>query len=187
LIREAQKQGITQSPAFVVRQEVLRRNLIVETYWRIFFEKHPIDTKTLNLAYEQLKAANGNKQYHMHQLIAQNEASAKQALEALARKEPFEAVAVKYSQDRGTRPQGGDLGWVWRFNLPPFAAEALAKLKPGEFTSPALATQVGFLIYKLDEVREQTFPTFEQLKSQLELTLQQQAQQEEFKRLQAVK
>lgn len=187
LIREAQKQGLTQNPSFVVRQEILRRNLIVESYWRVFFEKHPVDPKALNLSYEQLKAANGNRQYHMHQLVAASEAEARQALEALARKESFEAVAAKYSQDRGTQPPGGDLGWLWKFSLTPVAADALVRLKPGEVTAPAIATPGGFLILKLDEVREQAFPGFEQLKTQIERTLQQQAQQDEFKRLQAAK
>ena len=43
LIKEAQKQGLTQTPAFMARMELARRGVIVETYWRAFLEKHPLD------------------------------------------------------------------------------------------------------------------------------------------------
>jgi peptidyl-prolyl cis-trans isomerase C len=183
LIKEAQKQGLTQTPAFMVRMELARRAAIVETYWRAFLEQHPIDPSAVKLGYEQLKAANGGKQYHAHQIFTESEASAKRALDALAHKEMFEAVAGRYSQDRATSAQGGDLGWQFRSNLIGPVADALPKMKPGEVTATPIAIAKGFIILRLDEIRD--FPDFELLKPQIENALFQKARQDEVKRLQA--
>jgi peptidyl-prolyl cis-trans isomerase C len=183
LIKEAQKQGLTQTPAFMVRMELARRSVIVETYWRAFLEKHPIDPAAVKAGYEQLKASNGGKQYHVHQIFTESEATAKQALDALARKEMFEAVAGKYSQDRATSAQGGDMGWVFVVNLIGPVAEALPKMKPGEVTATPIAAAKGFVILRLDEIRG--FPDFESLKPQIENALFQKARQDEVKRFQA--
>jgi peptidyl-prolyl cis-trans isomerase C len=185
LIKEAAKQGLTQTPDYAMRMELARRSVIVDMYWHAYLEKHPIDANSIKAAYDQLKTANGGKQYHLHQVYVDSEALAKQALDALGRKETFESVAVKFSQDRATSAQGGDLGWQLKSNLIGAVVEALPKLKPGEFTTSPLPIPKGFIILKLDEVRD--FPEFDALKQQIATAMFQQVQQNELKRLQDAK
>lgn len=64
--------------------------------------------------------------------------------------EDFTAVAQKYSEDLVSGKKGGDLGWVKEDAIDPAFAEAVAKLKPGEYSGP-VETKFGFHVIKLLE------------------------------------
>jgi peptidyl-prolyl cis-trans isomerase SurA len=64
--------------------------------------------------------------------------------------EKFDDLAKEFSEDVGSRPTGGDLGWAKRGQMvPPFEAAAM-KLKAGEM-SEVVESDFGFhLIYQID-------------------------------------
>lgn len=51
----------------------------------------------------------------------------------------FNVVARRFSEDPGTREQGGELGWVRRGNFVPQFEAAAFKLKPGQISPPVLS------------------------------------------------
>jgi peptidyl-prolyl cis-trans isomerase D len=55
-----------------------------------------------------------------------------EALDLINEGEPFEEIAVEYSDDETTAPHGGDLGWVGRGRLPAAMDSAIAALQPGQ-------------------------------------------------------
>ncbi|MFL6229926.1 MAG: peptidylprolyl isomerase [Pyrinomonadaceae bacterium] len=66
--------------------------------------------------------------------------------------EDFAALAREFSDDTGSKPQGGDLGWFGRgMMVKPFEDAAFA-LKPGEL-SGVVESQFGFHVIKLEERR----------------------------------
>ncbi len=70
-----------------------------------------------------------------------------------AAKMTFADAARTLSEDEETRANGGDLGFVDKFTLPPRFAEALATLKSGEMT-PAIETAGGFFLGFLESKQE---------------------------------
>jgi peptidyl-prolyl cis-trans isomerase D len=79
----------------------------------------------------------------------------------------FAALATKLSQDAGSAPQGGDLGWAERsFFVGPFA-DALFAMKPGEISQP-VQTQFGWHVIKLEEVQAGKQKAFEDVRAELE-------------------
>jgi len=58
--------------------------------------------------------------------------------------------------------------------VPPFAA-ALKKLKKGQLTDPAVQSQFGWHVIRLDDERPFKTPGFEEVKPQLQQNLQRQA------------
>ena len=56
--------------------------------------------------------------------------------------------------------------------MPEFG-EALAKLKKGEMTEVPVKTQFGYHIIRLDDTRDATFPSFEDVKGQIKQRLEQ--------------
>ena len=62
--------------------------------------------------------------------------------------ETFEALARQYSQDPGSSPQGGMLGFFRLGELAPAYEAAALALKPGELSEPVI-TEFGFHLIKL--------------------------------------
>ena len=89
--------------------------------------------------------------------IAESEKQAKikaeDLLKRLQRGEDFVELAKKYSEDPGSKDQGGDLDWVKKGTFVPEFDKALFEdLKVGERTKEPVKTQFGYhIIEKLDE------------------------------------
>jgi peptidyl-prolyl cis-trans isomerase SurA len=99
--------------------------------------------------------------------------------EILAGNIPLEEAAKKYSGDKTTSDQGGNLGWfeLDQLKVPAFK-EAARTLQPGEISQP-LKTQFGFHLVRLDERRDPRRFTLEQDWQQIqELALSYKSEQE---------
>lgn len=66
--------------------------------------------------------------------------------------ESFEKLASEYSQDPGSKSQGGDLGFVARGTLVPAFEQAAFALQPGQLSS-IVKTEFGYHLIKLEERR----------------------------------
>src|SRR5574341_1594515 len=60
----------------------------------------------------------------------------------------FAALAKKYSEDKATRDNGGDLGWVEAGSFIPAFDQTLRKMQPGEISEP-LRSSYGWHLLKL--------------------------------------
>ena len=67
--------------------------------------------------------------------------------------EPFEKLAEKYSQDRGSAIRGGDLGWVKPGETAPEFEQAMRNLSAGQISEP-FRTPFGWHIVQVIERRE---------------------------------
>lgn len=77
---------------------------------------------------------------------------AEQVLEELRGGGDFEVLARRYSEDPGSREQGGDLGWFRRGRMVPAFENVVWALRPGN-TSGLVETDFGFHIIRLERVR----------------------------------
>ncbi len=83
-------------------------------------------------------------------LLAEEEAA--QALSRANSGEDFARLAREYSDDPGTRDQGGELGWVRTGELVPEFENALFAMEAGEL-SGIVETPFGFHIIQLERIR----------------------------------
>jgi hypothetical protein len=96
------------------------------------------------------------------------EAEAKAILAQLKQKGvKFEDLAKKKSMDNGSKNKGGELGWTDGSNLAKPFAEAMKSLKKGETTKTPVQTQYGWHIIRVDDIRDPTFPAYEEVKEQI--------------------
>src|SRR6185503_425 len=99
----------------------------------------------------------------LRQLIFKDEATAKQAYEALVGGRAFESVAKDIAK---TEPI--NLGKVTSSQVPiPALSEAAFKLKAGEVTQP-IQSPLGWHIMRVDEITAETVKPLEEVKAQLE-------------------
>ncbi len=75
-------------------------------------------------------------------------AKAEALLDSLKHGASFSELAKKYSQDPGSAPDGGDLGWASRGQFVPAFEHAVYALKPGQI-SGIVETQFGYHIIQL--------------------------------------
>src|ERR1700678_1253896 len=100
-----------------------------------------------------------------------NDAAVKAKAESILKRaqagEDFSKLAKEFSQDPGSAPQGGDLGWSERkVFVGPFA-DAAFSMKVDEIRGP-VKTQFGYHILKLDGIQPPAVKSFEQSKAELE-------------------
>lgn len=78
--------------------------------------------------------------------------NAEEILERARAGEDFAVLAAEYSEDLGSRANGGDLGWVRQGEVLPEFEAALFSMSAGE-VSDIVLTSVGYHIIKLERVR----------------------------------
>lgn len=82
----------------------------------------------------------------------------------------FAELAKKHSQDVGSAPKGGDLGFFNRTQMVPEFTDAAFKLKSGEI-SDLVRTPFGFHIIKVDEIRAEKTTPLDEARSEIEQSL----------------
>ncbi len=91
----------------------------------------------------------------------------------------FAELARENSDDTGSAPDGGELGWAAPgAYVEPFEA-ALFELKTGEVSEP-IRTQFGYHLIQLEEVRPGTQKAFAEIRDELLEQLQRQAAEDAF-------
>lgn len=96
-----------------------------------------------------------------------NQEKIKTVTDKLAAGEDFAALAKEFSDDLGSKEQGGDLGFTKGDAFPAEFEAALAKLKVGE-VSAAVKTDAGTHFVKLLAEKGSEAPTFEEQKAGIE-------------------
>ena len=82
----------------------------------------------------------------------------------------FEDLAKKFSEDDGTKPKGGDLGWIVEGQTVPEFQQAAFTLPKGSI-SDLVKTQYGFHIIKVLDHEQAHTKTFEEVRSTIEPTV----------------
>lgn len=171
--QEAQKQGLDKQPDYVAKEELLRRELLVNTYIENFLKKTPVSDADLKSEYDKFKQQLGDKEYSARHILVSTEAEAKDVIAQLGKGGDFAKLAKEKSKDPGSKDKGGDLGW-----FPPAAmvkpfSDALGTLKKGQVTQTPVQTQFGWHVIKLEDTRTAQPPAFDKVKDSLKKQVQQ--------------
>jgi len=85
----------------------------------------------------------------------------------------FAALAKQHSQDPGSAPNGGDLGFFSKGQMVPAFEQAAFSLKPGQ-TSGVVETPFGYHIIRVSEAKAGRDLSYDEVKGQIEEYLKQQ-------------
>jgi peptidyl-prolyl cis-trans isomerase C len=171
--QEAEKKGFGKTPDFRTEMDLYRQRLLIRSYMQEHFKAHPIKDDQMLAEYNKVKAARGDKEYKARHILVDTEAQAKDIVAQLKKGAKFEELA-KQSKDTGSKERGGDLDW----NTPgtfvkPFA-DAMTKLEKGKYTETPVQSPFGWHVIMLEDVREASFPAFNDVKQQIFARLQEQ-------------
>ena len=199
LAKAAEKAGIPQRPEVRARIERATRDIVVSAYIDDELAKYAAtlsDLKglaqerySINLgAYMQPEAIKVShilfavKDNEAGKLDAEAKAKAMAVLKQLREGADFAELAKQYSDDRGSKANGGVIpGWAEKGKFVPPFEEAAFAMKPGEISDPE-RTRFGYHIIRLDEKRAARQLTFEEVKDKIEADLRKQllAERREF-------
>ena len=167
LAQEAKKKGLDKKADIQGQIELAKQAVLIRAFLSDHVRAHPISDAQLKSEYEAIKANFGNTEYKARHVLVEKEDDAKAIIAKLDKGEKFSELA-KQSKDPGSKDKGGELGWsAPNAYVKPFA-EALTKLKKGEYTKAPVKSDFGYHVIQLDDSRPLTPPTFEQLKPQLQ-------------------
>lgn len=167
LAQEAKKKGLDKKADIQGQIELAKQAVLIRAFLSNHVRANPISEAQLKSEYEAIKASFGNTEYKARHVLVEKEDDAKAIIAKLEKGEKFTELA-KQSKDPGSKDKGGELGWsAPNAYVKPFA-EALTKLKKGEYTKAPVKTDFGYHVIQLDDFRPLTPPTYEQLKPQLQ-------------------
>lgn len=174
IAQEAVRLGLNKKDDVIQQMDMAKQQVLAGAFVQDYTKSHPITDDVIKQEYDKLKTGLGNQEYEARHILVETEAEAKSIIEQLGKKAKFDKLAEK-SKDTGSAKQGGSLGWTVPSNFVPPFAEALLKLKKGEYTKQPVKTQFGWHVIKLEGTRDLKLPSFDELKPQLQQRLQQQS------------
>ena len=171
--QEAQRVGLDKQPDFIAKEELARRELLVNAFLQDYVKKNPISEAETKAAYEQYKKELGEKEYSARHILVSTEAEAKDLIAQLNKGADFAKLAKEKSKDPGSKEKGGDLGWFSLGGMVKPFSDAVAKLQKGGISTEPVQTQFGWHVIKLEDTRTTQAPAYDKVKEGLQKQLQQ--------------
>lgn len=171
--QEAQRLGFDKQADFIARDELARRELLVNTYLQDYLKKNPVTDADTKAAYEQYKKELGDKEYDARHILVKTEAEAKDIIAQLGKGGDFAKIAKEKSLDTGSKEKGGDLGWFSPATMVKPFSDAVAGLQKGAVSPTPVQTQFGWHVIKLVDTRAAQPLSYDKVKEGLQKNLQQ--------------
>lgn len=164
LANEGEKELTALDRAFLANQ---RRDYLVRSVMERVADFEPTDAE-IEAAYAMAFPADTPiTEYDADHILLESEDDAKAVIEELNNGGDFTKLAEERSTDTGSAPSGGDLGWFTADRMVPEFSEAVAAMEPGTTSTAPVQSQFGWHVIKLNETREMTPPTIEEIRDAL--------------------
>jgi peptidyl-prolyl cis-trans isomerase C len=171
LIQEADKQGVGGRADVKAAIDNARQSIIINAMLADYVKKNPVTDAQIKAEYDRYKSQVGEKEYHARHILVGTEDEAKAIIAKLKGGAKFEELA-KQSKD-GTAANGGDLDWASPASYVPEFSKAMVALQKGAITDTPVKTQFGYHVIKLEDVRAAKIPPLDEVKQQVQESLQQ--------------
>ena len=153
-------------------------------YWKLYGEITPdvkVDEKEIKEFYDKnIQTYKEPAGIEISHILVNNEKDAKNIITQLNKDEDFAELAAEHSICP-SKEKGGDLGIVNESSgLVKEFKDAALKLKPGEITKNPVKTEFGYHIIKAGQEQEEKTRSFEEVKNEIRLKLQQEKSYELF-------
>lgn len=173
-VQEAEKRGIKTQPDYRAQVELATQTILIRELFNDFQRRNPVTDAEVKAEYEKFSAANGGQEYRSRHILVDTEADAKAIIAQIKGGASFEELARTRSKDSGSGQAGGDLDWAGANVFVPEFSEAMIKLGKGQMTDAPVKSQFGWHIIRVDDIRQAALPSVDELRPQIEQTLQQQ-------------
>ncbi|MCG6940187.1 MAG: peptidyl-prolyl cis-trans isomerase [Thiohalocapsa sp.] len=173
--QEGEKRKLAERPDVQAALELERMMVLSTAALQAIAADTEVTDKELKQAYEQFKQQAKRTEYKARHILVDNKEKAEELAKEVTKKKGknFEKLAKENSLGP-TADKGGDLGWFDGQQMVKPFADAVAKLKPGEWTKEPVHTQFGWHVILLEDTRDAEPPSFEDAKPSLEAAIKRQ-------------
>ncbi|MEI2742505.1 MAG: peptidylprolyl isomerase [Candidatus Competibacter sp.] len=171
LVQEADKQKLAEDPEIKRQLAMVQRSLLASSVIRRMLNDNSPSEDAVKKEYETATAAMKGKEYKASHILVDSEDKAKEVIAELKKGGNFAELAKAKSSD-SSAGNGGDLGWFSPSMMVPPFAQAVTKMEKGKYSEAPVQTSFGWHVIQLEDVRDATPPTMEELKPQITQMLQ---------------
>ena len=158
--------GLADDEEVKAQIAALERRLIAETYLDRALND-AITEDAIKAKYEEfIKTNEPEPQVHARHILLENEEDAKAIIAELDDGADFAELAKEKSTGP-SGPNGGDLGFFNRGDMVAPFADAAFSMEPGTYSSEPVQTQFGWHVIKVEEKKEGTQPSLDEVRQQL--------------------
>lgn len=176
---KAEEAGVQDREGFQQRMQYMRNRALMETYLQQLGQDAATDEAARELYKTTVTEAEPQEEVRASHILVPTEEEANDLKQQLDEGADFAELAKEHSQDPGSAPKGGDLGYFGKEQMVPAFSEAAFSLEPGTVSDP-VESQFGWHIIKVQDKREQEPPAYDEVEGQLKQMLARQAQRDEI-------
>jgi peptidyl-prolyl cis-trans isomerase C len=147
----------------------MKHAVIMQAFIENYFD-NAITEDELRQQYNAMQKNSGDKEYRARHILVKTEAEANTIIEDLKKGSKFEEIAKIKSIDKGSAVNGGDLDWAKPSMFVPSFSQAMVALNKNAI-SPAVKSQFGYHIIRLDDVRSVKPVKFEDMKNSIKQSI----------------
>jgi peptidyl-prolyl cis-trans isomerase C len=164
--QEAEKLKLDKRDDVKTALELQRLQILSNATIAFMAQKEKVSDAELKKAYDQLAANAKQTRYKARHILVKTKAEAERLIKKLESGADFQKLA-KDDSIAPNAADGGELGWVDANQIPKPLAEALAKLKPGQYGKEPVRTQFGWHVVELEDTSKAEPPSLDDVKPQL--------------------
>lgn len=171
LVQEADKQKLADDAQIKQQLAMVQRSLLASSVIRRMLSESAPSEEAIKKEYETAIAAMKGKEYKASHILVDSEDKAKEIIAELKKGGNFAELAKAKSSD-SSKDNGGDLGWFTPSMMVPPFAQAVTKMEKGKYTEQPVQTSFGWHVILLEDSRDATPPSIEELRPQIQQMLQ---------------
>lgn len=173
LAQEARKQGLDKQADVQTQMQLNDNDLLAEKAAQDYMAKHTPTDADIKAAYAERNKGFDPHEYKARHILVKDQTQAQDIIAQLNKGAKFATLAEKYSLDKQSAQNGGELGdWFPPDTMVPEFSAAVMKLKKGEITQAPVQSPYGWHVIQLEDVRDRPVPTLEQQHDQIASELQ---------------
>ncbi|MGA7979311.1 MAG: peptidyl-prolyl cis-trans isomerase [Chromatiaceae bacterium] len=169
--QDAEHKGLEKQDNVRLALELQRLQLLSRVALQAVAQTEPPTDAELKKAYDARYGNDQRTEYKARHILVKTEDEANKVIKELEGGADFADLA-KASSLGPTGTKGGELGWFDAAQMVPPFIQAVAALKPGEYTKKPVQTQFGWHVILLEETREAAPPALEDVKGELTAQIQ---------------
>ena len=184
LQQELLASSITEDPSWLaIAMQNQRRNLLSSVVINDLRTNSVTEDILKNTYAAKYPAGSGETEYKASHILVETEQKARDLLALLDGGTDFSGLAIEHSTGP-SGPSGGDLGWFGKGQMVEPFESAVMGMEADTYTGP-VKTQFGYHLIFLNNRRETSPPSFEDVRSEIEVEIQNAAVEKHLSRLMA--